>query len=74
MPTTITDTTPNINPHMKFKKTQVGVVKSPEVYQYSLRRDIQRADADYKKMMRSVEKRKTARLSEKAGHGTPTMK
>ena len=65
MPTTVTDTMPNINPHMKFKKTQVGVVRSPEVYQYSLRSDIERADRDYKTMMRSVEKRKMARLSEK---------
>ena len=56
---------PVINPHMKFPVTKVGVVESPEVYQYSLQRDLQRADDYYNNFLRSVEKKNKAKLTEK---------
>lgn len=54
----ILSTDMNINPDMKFRPETIGVVDSPEVYRYSLQRDLDRANRDFDRFIRHVDKKK----------------
>jgi len=59
----------NINPEMKFRPETIGVVESPEVYRYSLRKELNRASRDYDRFVRYVDKQKLENRKKKH----PTM-
>lgn len=64
--TTINNQQQIINPHMKFTPSPTGVIHTPPaIYQYSLQEEVRTGETQYRQILRSLNRNRLARISEK---------